>query len=1192
MFRAVFWFELCFWLRSRLLYSLLLTTTGILFLSMATQLIRFRGPGGIQIRNTALTVQLLYQYLSAAGFLIFASFPIAAATRDHTYQMSEIIFTTSVSRFGWLLGRFTASTIIALIPLCGISAGILIGSVMPWNDPAQFVPICWPAHLLGLAAIAVPNALLPATIAFVISLRIPNAVSVQILLATLWFGTDLGTDLLRIYDHELLAAMLDPFGSIAVFQQTKYLTGAKLQTEYVTLVGYLLWNRVLWLSISALILAVGCRRFQLTPRRNRLAVETHRPVPGHDLRSFALTHSATPAFLNRARQLLNLTRFEFRSAVSGPLFIIISGFVLWTLAFPLLRYETGYGQQSLPVTSAVVEVIAERCRFPTLIFIVVAAGMLVHRERDCRIHEIISTLPHPDWLFCCGRLLAMTLAVAMMLTTGAVMGVFSQLIRGFTNLQPEVYVVSLLGVELLRLFVVAVLVFTVQICTSSRVCGYMLCLGNEIISPYFISQLATNRGLISILHQPSLIYSDFYGFAPYAGGLLAFSIWSLLLCAVLCLLMSLLWQRGNDTAIMTRLREARRRLRGRTAVAAAVICGTTTLYGVWLHTAVTNHWDPNNAPTDAAADYETRFRTRFENKPHPRITDLRYEVDLFPKERSVRIRSTQTLQNRNAAPQAEILVNLPSGLQHSVRLEQAHLLLDLPALRAQVYRIEPPLLPGDSIRMHCTSSYDAPAIELDLEFRNLVQNGLTLTHFSPTIGYEADRELQDEQERSKRGLPQLRPSPPLDPDNLTARRNHKDSTDSDLVTMETIISTESDHVAIAPGTLLRSWNQQNRQYFHYRLDPPTPKAPMVLSARLRVARDQCNGITTEVWYHPDHKWNVPSMMHGLHSALNYGIQNFGPYQFSFARIVEFPRYENHIAAMAFPGTMPYSEAGGFITDIRSPGAFEKAFFIVAHEVAHQWWAYQVIGANMEGAKMLSETLAEYTAMMVLEREFGSEMVRRHLRVAHHNYLAGRALDTRNEHPLSRVRPDQSYLCYYKGSLVMYHLRQLIGEEKINAALRRLLKKFGGKGPPYATSTDLINEFKAETPAEHHAILDDLFNRIILFSNKITRSDIRQLPAGRQQITLEIECRKLESDEKGVEREVPFEQDIEIGAFAAVDDHRKYGAALYRQMHRLRSGRNTVVFETTEIPDTVAVDPFFMLIDRNIDDNVVSPTAEP
>lgn len=366
---------------------------------------------------------------------------------------------------------------------------------------------------------------------------------------------------------------------------------------------------------------------------------------------------------------------------------------------------------------------------------------------------------------------------------------------------------------------------------------------------------------------------------------------------------------------------------------------------------------------------------------------------------------------------------------------------------------------------------------------------------------------------------------------------------------------------------------------------------MVLSARLKVARDVCDGITTEVWYHPEHEWNVPSMMHGLHSALRYGIQNFGPYQFDFARVVEFPRYYDWLAAVAFPGTMPYSESGGFITDIRSPGAFEKAFFIVAHEVAHQWWAYQVIGADMEGSKLLSETLAEYTAMMVMEREFGPEMVRRHLAVALQSYLAGRGRETRAEHPLSRVRPDQNYLSYYKGSLVMYHIRHLIGEEKVNVALKRLLKKFGGKGPPYPVSTDLIDELKAETPAEHHAILDDLFNHIILFSNKITSCSIRQLAPGRQQITLQIECRKLESDEKGTERELPFEQAIEIGAFTAAGDHRKYGEALYRKMHQLKSGTNTVVFETAEIPDNVAVDPFFMLIDRNIADNVISPSVD-
>ncbi|MCE2796830.1 MAG: M1 family aminopeptidase [Planctomyces sp.] len=1191
MFKAVFLFELRFWLRSRLLYSLLLTTTAIMFLSMATEIIRFRAADGGQIRNSPYTIQFCYQFITSFGFLIFASFPIAAASRDHTYQMSEIIFTTSVSRLSWLLGRFAAAGFTALIPLGGISIGILSGSIMPWNDPSQFVAISWPAHLLGLTAIAVPNVLFIATIAFVISLRVPKDVFVYITLATLWFSIDLGSDLLRHHDHTFLAAMLDPFGSVAVSHQTRYWTAAEYRADYFTLTGYLLWNRLFWSLFSAVILTLGCRRFRFTLRSSRLSTTTVGSSPAYDLIPAARTDTAVPVFPSRTRQFLKLTAFEFRSAVCGPLFIILSGFVLQTLAFPLFQHEPGYGQQSLPVTSAIVTVIGDRCRFPALTFIIVAAGMLVHRERDCRIHEIISTLPHPDWLFGCGRLLAMTLAVAAMLTTAAIMGVASQLVRGFTQLQPEVYIVSLLGVELLQCFVLAVLIFTIQIFTPGKVHGYLLAFSIQMISTYISERLANRSGVISILHQQYPIYSDFYGFAPYASGMIAFSTWSLLLCAVLCLLISLLWQRGNDTGLLARLREARLRLRGRTAVAAAVICGTTLTYGVWLHTTVSNYWDPNNLPADTAANYETRFRTRFENSPQPRITDLRYEVDLYPQQRSVRIRSSQTLQNKDTAPQADILVNLPAGLQHSVRIEQANLLLDLPALRAQVWRIEPPLLPGDSIRMDCTSSYEAPALELQLEFRNLVQNGLTLTDFSPNIGYQPDRELQDEQERRKRGLPEPRPLPSLNPKSLTDRKNHRSSADSDLVTMETVVSTESDQVAIAPGRLLRSWKQQNRQYFHYRLDPPTLKAPMVLSARLKVARDVCDGITTEVWYHPEHEWNVPSMMHGLHSALRYGIQNFGPYQFDFARVVEFPRYYDWLAAVAFPGTMPYSESGGFITDIRSPGAFEKAFFIVAHEVAHQWWAYQVIGADMEGSKLLSETLAEYTAMMVMEREFGPEMVRRHLAVALQSYLAGRGRETRAEHPLSRVRPDQNYLSYYKGSLVMYHLRHLIGEEKINVALRRLLKKFAGKGPPYPVSTDLIDELKAETPAEYHAILDDLFNHIILFSNKITSCSIRQLAPGRQQLTLQIECRKLESDEKGTERDVPFEQAIEIGAFTAAGDHRKYGEALYRKMHQLKSGTNTVVFETAEIPDNVAVDPFFMLIDRNIADNVITPGVD-
>ena len=83
-------------------------------------------------------------------------------------------------------------------------------------------------------------------------------------------------------------------------------------------------------------------------------------------------------------------------------------------------------------------------------------------------------------------------------------------------------------------------------------------------------------------------------------------------------------------------------------------------------------------------------------------------------------------------------------------------------------------------------------------------------------------------------------------------------------------------------------------------------------------------------------------------------------------------------AQAFPGTMPYSESIGFIAKMEKPDDIDMVYYIVAHEMAHQWWAHQVIGANMQGATTLSEMLAQYSALMVMEKEYGRDMVRKFL----------------------------------------------------------------------------------------------------------------------------------------------------------------------------------------------------------------------
>src|SRR5262249_17247118 len=155
-----------------------------------------------------------------------------------------------------------------------------------------------------------------------------------------------------------------------------------------------------------------------------------------------------------------------------------------------------------------------------------------------------------------------------------------------------------------------------------------------------------------------------------------------------------------------------------------------------------------------------------------------------------------------------------------------------------------------------------------------------------------------------------------------------------------------------------------------------------------------------VYYHPPHAYNVDRMLRAMKASLDYYSTNFSPYQFRQLRIVEFPDYANF--AQAFPGTIPYSEAAGFIFDSSNPDRIDFITYITAHETGHQWWAHQVIGADMQGQTVLSETLAQYSALMVMERMYGQPESRRFLKSSLDSYLRNRGTDIVGEVPLERV----------------------------------------------------------------------------------------------------------------------------------------------------------------------------------------------
>src|SRR3546814_4109532 len=108
---------------------------------------------------------------------------------------------------------------------------------------------------------------------------------------------------------------------------------------------------------------------------------------------------------------------------------------------------------------------------------------------------------------------------------------------------------------------------------------------------------------------------------------------------------------------------------------------------------------------------------------------------------------------------------------------------------------------------------------------------------------------------------------------------------------------------------------------------------------------------------------------------------------------------------------------------------DYVFYVTAHEVAHQWWAHQVVGANVQGATMLSESLAQYSALMVMEHEYGPRKMRKFLRHELDTYLMSRATERVRELPLA-LNENQQYIHYNKGSVVFYALRDRSEERRV------------------------------------------------------------------------------------------------------------------------------------------------------------------
>ena len=327
------------------------------------------------------------------------------------------------------------------------------------------------------------------------------------------------------------------------------------------------------------------------------------------------------------------------------------------------------------------------------------------------------------------------------------------------------------------------------------------------------------------------------------------------------------------------------------------------------------------------------------------------------------------------------------------------------------------------------------------------------------------------------------------------------------------------------------------------------------------------------------------MKTGMKASLDYFQGNFSPYQFRQVRFLEFPAYADF--AQSFANTIPWSENLFFIADYRDRSKIDMVTYIGAHEIGHQWWAHQIVGADQQGATSLSETLAQYSALMVMKHMYGEDQIRKFLKFELDRYLRSRGSEVVEELPLYRVE-DQGYIHYRKGSLVMYRLQREIGEEAVNRALRSLLAKFAFKGAPYPTSLDLVAALRAEAPADKQGLITDLFEKITLYDLKTKAMTVTKRKDGRYDVVLTVEARKLYADGKGKETPAAMDEMLDVGLFTAMPGDKAFesGKVLTFVRRPIHTGTQTLTFTVDKAPKYGGVDPYNYLIDRNSDDNVL------
>jgi ABC-2 type transport system permease protein len=1041
---------------------------------------------GLMKKNAPLVIAKTMAAITGLFMIMVSMIMGIPILRDHQYNTEALLFVNPISKKDYILGRFLGSFTVLIFIFSGLLFGMMLSELMPWHEESSMLDFQASNYISSFLAVALPSLFFGACLFFVtgmLSKKLFVVYTQGIFLFVIFLLT-------KAISNEYIQGVLDPFSLSSLTELTKHWTSDELNTTPIHLTGVLLLNKAFWLILGLGILAFGYKRFSFSKlgkqdKRSKVEVSssTNKYSSDKQLPELRISHG----FKSSLTQLFHLSRFYTTYLLKEASFwaIIVCGIsIILINSFNLgILYEV----DSYPTSYFIVEELKEMSIYFFIILLVFYSGELIWKERTLQQYELNDSTPINSFVVLVSKLIALTNIYLILIFTLIITGVLFQLSKGYYEFALDVYFYGFFVDILPYLILYSIAAFSFQVISKNKFTGILLTLIFFIIN-IGTEVLGFNHSLYKYGGKPLGIYSEMNAYGHFLKPYLLVKSYWFSFGFLLLILGSLLMNRGQESNLLKRIKSIPNRISQALLLSTIVAFSIFSLLGFYIY------YNTNIINTYLTANEELEFRYAYEKTlkpleyiPQPKITDINLEIELYPEIRTYSAKGKYTLKNTTDKPIQEI--HIQKLIASHTELEE--IVFEGGATKNDVYerfeysifKLDQALLPNQSIQMTFKQSYKPKGFEDDYSNTQFVYNGSFFkNNIFPSIGYNKKYELNDARERAKFSLP-----PRHDKANITDERelvNARSGSDSDGIKLDITIGTSKDQTAVTSGRLVKQWKANNRNYFRYKTDQMIINLYSVVSANYEIKKDiwhasnnKNNPVDLEIYYHEDHTYNLDRMMKGMKASLDYYHTNFSPYQYDHLRIMEFPRYDEY--AQSLPGAIPFSEAMGFILDIDDKQDVDIAFFITAHEVAHQWFGMQVEGANVQGRNFILETLSQYAALMVLKSNYPRQKVEQFLKIQQDEYETGKR-KAKSEPSLSRVQ-NQDYIYYNKGAIAMYKFQEQIGEDKVNAALQAFLNDWDSykgrlktKTRHYATADDLLNYFKAEIPEAEQDIIYELF----------------------------------------------------------------------------------------------------------------------